>query len=427
MPTNYDELMPMQIHSKGKFIALNERALFVIDGRDGTVCYSHYFCSAPEALGVQLGHVSAISRLAYEHSDSRSSPARRFSTPQADYLMERGRWAIGVVVAAVETNALWTQLRAVVADFESRNAESHGKEESGKDLPADFNDFVMRVFLAERIWERTLLKRAPDVDGIMLSRDVRRFVLGLPDDSLTISDAAYEQSLPIEEALEYALKACWTRAAFVLSPVSLHEILVPTRRANAALHDVSGLPSVSTTTAQAVARMDGRLPALSILKETPIDELNKISYELGALLSGGFLTFASNAVKKIYEYERFLSLLVQACTDIVGSRLARRYFYAGRTKAAAISPWVEAVRIDPGGKVSCPSWGFNTLDLNEESVNAGLGLLVSEFKKSLSNEIGYELARRVVASLLSNSDINMGFMGSLLEFLDGLMRLIKWN
>lgn len=403
----------------------NEKALLLFDSNSGLVHYSHEFPQGLVDTELRAAFVAAMSSLLAWTSDSSESFAKALVTSDSVYLIERGEWSIGFIAASVETDKIRTQLKAVISEFESRFGSFRDGERPSRSLILDFDDFVMRVFLADRIWERTLLKRISDLDDVGMSEDVSRFALRLPHHNLTVMEAADTQHLPSDTALELAMRACWSGAVFAISPESLGEVHAPTEKAKELLFGSRKSGAISPATAQVVARMDGRTPTLSILQGTPVEEFNRIGYELGALIMSGLVTRVSRGATRIVEYEVFLNRLLDACSDLVGSGVAFHYFEEARTKATATFPWVAAVKIRPGGKVECPAWGPGFLALSEDAVTAGLGKLVSTIKGQLSDDIGDERGHAVVDAIASNNGIDLGIWGPIFEFMISMKRLIR--
>ena len=404
---------------------INEKALFLFDSDDGFVHYSHQFVQGLVDTEFRAAFVAAMSSLLTGTSDPNESSAKALVTSDAVYLIEHGEWSIGLIAASVETDQLRSQLKVVISEFESRFGTLRDGERPGSGLILDFDDFVMRVLLADRIWERTLLKRTSGPDDVGMPEDVSRFAIRLPSHGLTVGEAADAQHLSIDTALELAMRACWSGAVFAISPEPLGEVHTPTEKAKELLFGCRKSGAISPATAQVVARMDGRTPTLSILQGTPVEEFNRIGYELGALIMSGLVTRVSRGATKIVEYEVFLTRLLDACSDLVGSGVAFRYFEEARTKAAVAFPWVAAVKIRPGGKVECPTWGPGFLALSEDAVTAGLGKLVSTIKEQLSDDVGDERGHAVVDSIASSTGIDLGILGPIFEFMIRMKKLIR--
>ncbi|MHA2602334.1 MAG: hypothetical protein AM324_009420 [Candidatus Thorarchaeota archaeon SMTZ1-83] len=403
---------------------INERALFLFDSNEGFVHYSHEFVQGLVDTEFRAAFVAAMSSLLTGSSDPSRSSAKTLVTSDGVYLVEHGEWSIGLIAASVERDQLRSQLKLVISEFESRFGTLRGRS-LGPDRVPDFDDYVMRVFLADRIWERTLLKRTSNPDNVDVPEDVSRFTARLFSHGQTVREAADAQHLSIDIALELAMKACWSGALSAISPEPLGEVHAPTEKAKRLLFSGHKSSTISLATAQVVARMDGRTPTLSLLQGTPVEEFNRIGYELGALIMNGLVTRVSPGATKIVEYEVFMTRLLDACSDLVGSGVAFRYFEEARAKAAVAFPWVAAVKIRPGGKVECPTWGPGFLALSEDAVTAGLGRIVSTIKDQLSDDVGDERSHVVVDSIASSIGIDLGILGALFEFAMRIKRLIR--
>ena len=139
----------------------NEKVLFIVNSETGVAPYSHEFIPGGADPQVLSGFVSAMASFMGEVTGSLQT---RWKTVygQDTLLGEGGEWTLGVIVVSKEPDEIRSKVRRVVMEIEDTIDSLRNSSGITGGVFADFNQYVRRVFLDDRLGECTEVMKGED-------------------------------------------------------------------------------------------------------------------------------------------------------------------------------------------------------------------------------------------------------------------------
>ncbi|MEM2142972.1 MAG: hypothetical protein QXQ81_06940, partial [Candidatus Thorarchaeota archaeon] len=131
-------------------------------------------------------------------------------------VVERGEWVFGVLVVSRATDELRSKLRQIVREFETTFATLKGVDGLSSDIFSEFDHYVRRVFLDDRLSERSVIveKQSTDVNRLGYDSPMKKFlalkllIAGQP--GMTLKELATFNRVETSFVLDVFSRAVWT-------------------------------------------------------------------------------------------------------------------------------------------------------------------------------------------------------------------------
>ena len=337
----------------------NEKVIFVLNKLTGLAPYSHEFVSGEQDPQILAGFISAMTSFMGELTGSEGARWKTEFGSGSTLLVEVGEWTTGVLAVSRETNEGRSKLRRVVMEFEDSFKYLKHDDAIESRLFKDFDQFVRRTFLGNRLTERSIILKNTnnyDASGQYESPSIAFRIaklLHLATSGQSLSEVAEAQDLTMREVEELVSRALWKKAIYLSYVPSEDDILSTSEKSSGILLSRENPLRISLQTLRIVTALDGRTPLLSIIEKQNLWTANSVLYELGNLVNKGYLQRASIERRLLLVNECILSALVRACVKVRGSPDATKYFFTGQDRGIEMHPWVGRVKLQDNMAIRC--------------------------------------------------------------------------
>lgn len=394
---------PISFDSFEKSVCSNEKLLLLLNKETGLAPYSHEFIEGVQDPQILSGFVSAISSFMGEVTGKEHSQWTTVFDSDSIILVESGEWSVGVLVAAKETSEVRSKLRIVVREFEDC-FEFLRDVEGIQNIFYDFDNYVRRVFIDERITNRTLVTKSPEWRNSLsifnlpsIVFEVSKVLLGF-EESTTVQEIAEFQNIRIEKVIETVSKAFWNGIVSLRYIPSDDDILALSEKASTILFRKSNPLKLSASCLSVVARLDGRTPLSQFINDTFIQDQELLLANLGSLINSGLVQRISVEKRFVLFNECILSHLVSKGASIVGSLAMNQYFGAVCVLGRSVHPWISRIVLSDGIHVTCVlEESMTPIDLDDMS--DALEYFVEEIVKHLSKKCGILMVDRLLEKI----------------------------
>ncbi|MGQ4911509.1 MAG: hypothetical protein ACP6KW_05010 [Candidatus Thorarchaeota archaeon] len=302
----------------------NEHVIFVFNKMTGMAPYSHEFTSDLHDPQVLSGFVSAMGSFMGEVTGTDEERWKTVFGSDSTLLVEGGTWCMGVLVASRETSEGRSKLRAVISEFEdSFHALKDSDSFEGK-IFKEFDNFVRRVFLGDRVTERTTVL---DVDR----ETVRRLSLERPSktfklhklllsawEGASLQELADATSVDIEEARELMAVGIWNHAVQVSFVPVDGDILSLSERTVSPIFSKQSSLLLTPETIRVLGRLDGKTRLIEVLEKAGLKPTPRLLKELGRLIDQGMIQRVSLEQRLLLASHCVLSRVVNVCAQKMG-------------------------------------------------------------------------------------------------------------
>jgi len=382
----------------------NEKVIFVLNKLTGLAPYSHEFVSGEQDPQVLAGFVSAMTSFMGELTGSEQARWKTEFGSGSTLLVEVGEWTAGVLAVSRETNEGRSKLRRVVMGFEDSFKYLKHDDAIESRLFKDFDQFVRRTFLGDRLTERSIiLKKSNRYDASgqyespSIAFKITKF-LHLTTSGQSLSEIAEAQGLTMREVEDLVSRALWKNAISLSYVPSDDDILSTSEKSSGILLRRENPLRISLQTLRIVTALDGRTPLLSIVENLNLWTTSSVLYELGNLVNKGYLQRASIERRLLLVNECILSALVRACVKVRGSSDATNYFFTGQEKGIEKHPWVGRIKLQDNMTVRCQLDETMTPEDLDDMYDA-VEFLILEVADHLSNDAGPLSAKYLLAGI----------------------------
>ena len=310
----------------------NERLVMILNKNSGLAPYSHEFSKSNVDPQIISGFISAMASFMGVMTGELQTRWKTEYGSESILLVEHGAWAIGVLLVSKETTEGHSRLARVVREFEDCFAvlrDSDGIEGSAL---RDFDQYVRRAFVNDRITGRTLVVKRPGWRNSLTAFDlpraaftVSRILLGF-EGMQTVKEIAKFQNLALEEVIDLVSMAYWHDAVFLKYIPPDDEILILTERSSTIIFREDNPLGLSNVSLNVTARFDGRTPLSRLAEYTEAQDLEVLFDELGTLVNRGFIQRVSSEQKRVLHNESTLSSLVFEGIRIIGNKRMKQLF-----------------------------------------------------------------------------------------------------
>ena len=337
----------------------NEKVLFILNKFTGLAPYSHEFVKGEQDPQILAGFISAMTSFMGELTGSEGARWKTEFGSGSTLLVEVGEWTTGVLAVSRETNEGRSKLRRVVKEFEDSFKYLRHDDAIEARLFKDFDQFVRRTFLGDRLTERSVILKNSnryDASGQYESPSIAFKIaklLHLTTSGQSLSEIAEVQGFEMREVEELVSRALWEKAIYLSYVPTDDDILSTSEKSSGILLSRENPLRISLQTLRIVTALDGRTPLISIIEKQNLWTANSVLYELGSLVNKGYLQRASIERRLLLVNECILSALVRASVKVRGSPDATKYFFTGQDRGIEIHPWVGRIKLQDNMAVRC--------------------------------------------------------------------------
>ncbi|MGY5862928.1 MAG: hypothetical protein RTU09_11205, partial [Candidatus Thorarchaeota archaeon] len=337
----------------------NEKVLFILNKLTGMAPYSHEFVPGEQDPQILAGFVSAMTSFMGELTGTEQAQWKTEYGSGSTLLVETGEWTTGVLEVSRETNEGRSKLRRVLVEFEDSFKYLKHDDVIESRLFKDFDQFVRRTFLGDRLTERSIiLKKSNRYDASgQYDLPSEAFKMAkfhqMTTSGQSLSEIAEAQNLAMQEVEDLVSRALWSNAMYLSYVPSDDDILSISEKSSSILLSRENPLRNSLQVLKIVIALDGRTPLMSIFEKLNLWTTSSVLLELGNLVNKGYLHRASIERRILLASECVLSTLIRACVKVRGSSDATNYFFTGQNRGIEMHPWVGRIKLQDNMTVRC--------------------------------------------------------------------------
>ncbi len=328
----------------------NKKVLFILNKETGLAPYSHEF--VPDGIDPQIlsGFVSAMTSFMNEVTGEEQSGWTTVYGSDSTFIVQEGDWTIGVIAVSRETSEIRSKLRSVVREFEDTFQSLKEAEGIDGKIFNEFDQYVMRVFIAGDIVNRTIVikdnhyrKKMVPFDLPSKSYQVMKFLSEIGNGE-SIANISQRLNLPIKKVTELVCDARWHNAIYLHYIPDDEDILELSHQSHSKLLSNANPLKIADSTRIVLSFLDGRTPLKKLMSH--IDELNhsQMLYELGILILSGFVERIPIEKQLVLLVECVASRVFRQIASDIGVKKTRAYFTKAIKQIVNTQPWIGRIR-----------------------------------------------------------------------------------
>ncbi|TFH07646.1 MAG: hypothetical protein E4H14_08045 [Candidatus Thorarchaeota archaeon] len=329
----------------------NEQVLFLINRNIGLAPYVHDFVQSKLDPQILSGFVCAMTSFMGEVSGSPSNTWKTVYNQDSTLLVEGGSWCVGVISVSRETSEVRSKLRRVVQEFEDSFKHMKDSNEITGKLFMEFDNFVRRVFIDDRLSEHSILLKGDDwfeyCKGYTLpsTRFKITNLLYNAQNGQSLGEIARQQEYAMDEVKNLISEAIWKEAILVEYTPSPKEILAATEGALTTLYDIAQPINMSNEALRVIGSLDSRKKLLDIFTTQNVSDRSNVCAELGILLNKGYLQRISTEHKLVLLQECVLTKLLEAVSEYSNKTYLISKVGDAIVKGIKRYPWLSRIRL----------------------------------------------------------------------------------
>ncbi|MHA1479807.1 MAG: hypothetical protein ACTSQZ_00070, partial [Candidatus Thorarchaeota archaeon] len=329
----------------------NENVLFILDRHTTMAPYSHEFVKGGADPQMLSGFVGAMSNFMEEMTGSEEIHWKTQYGSDSTFLVEGGEWTLGVLSVLRETSEVRSKLRRVVLEFEDCFAALKGAEAIEGAAFKEFDSFVRRVFIDDRLTSDSLILKGSDwrVVGDPYETPSQAFYaskfLIFTNSDDTIGQTAANQEISIDKARELASQALWHHSIFIKYIPSENDILSLSMDSASVILGKGNPLKLSPRTVRVVAALDGRTPLAELTQEFDLNDSQNTYSELGGLNNLGYIHKISIEQNHVLVNECILSHILNQSTTAIGRHQTIDFITSAQDIGIVDHPWVGRIKI----------------------------------------------------------------------------------
>ncbi|MFW9769192.1 MAG: hypothetical protein ACFFF9_16295 [Candidatus Thorarchaeota archaeon] len=336
----------------------NEKGLFIIHRFSGMALYSHEFVRGELDPQLLSGFIGAMTSFLGEALSSKESGWKTTYGSETTLIVEAGEWTTAVLVVLKDNGLLHNKVRLIVAEFENTFQAYREVPCFEGGIIDSFDEFVMRVFTDEKITPRTCIRKKEDSNEEILpfARFSQSYVvhssLSMLDKIISLEEFAERQDISFEMAKEIVMFAYWHNGIDMLYIPSDDDILTPTEKSLSTIFSDGNPLGLSRYTLFIVGSLNGRKPLGKLLNRWNLEEEN-IRFELGSLITQGFLQKSTPEHNLILGHEAMLNRFLAQCKNLVSQQTLTEALLTIFVNGIETHPWLSRIRIQDGFNLEC--------------------------------------------------------------------------
>ncbi|MHA1422695.1 MAG: hypothetical protein ACTSSD_11435 [Candidatus Thorarchaeota archaeon] len=350
------ELLPESTPSE---FPSNEQLLMILNKNSGLAPYTHSFSKEGQDPQILSGFVTAMTDFMGELIGENKSNWKTVYGSDSILLVEVGKWAIGVLIASRETDDNRSKLRSIVREFEDCFEFLKNTDGIDGNIFKDYDDFVRRVFVCERITDRTLVTKMYDwrtnLEKFNLPSTafkVSKLLLGF-EITESVGNIANLHTIPIKEVIEIISKAYWNGCVRLHYIPADDDILGFSEKATSLIFHKENPLKLSNQTLSVVSLLDNRTPLSNFTKDMTIQDQELLLAEVGTLINRGFIQRISVEKRLVLLNESALSNLVSKSVTKIGKSKIIDIFHRIRKQGMIYHPRISRIMLMDNMLVRC--------------------------------------------------------------------------
>jgi hypothetical protein len=350
----------------------NEKVLFILEKSSGVALYSHEYILGGEDPQLLSGFISAMTHFIASMTGSDQNSWKTEYGGDTVLLVEGGDWAVGVLALSRETNEARSKLRRIVREFEGSFEWTDAVRAHDEKLEQEFDSFVMRVMIPDRLTENSILiKTEAYVDHMRPfphSIDTTQAVIFLMSvqSGDTIGQASKTQGIKYDDAVKFATLSYWHNGIDIIYVPSSDDILSCSDGTLSVLLQKSNPLGVSPLTMKVISHLNGRSPLSTYLHEMKPRDLKTTLIELGRLSNSGYIHRISIEKRIVLVNECILNDILSLGVYILREEKMGAFVKSIFTKGIPLHPWITRIKVLPDLKILCNlDEGMTTNDLDD--------------------------------------------------------------
>lgn len=384
-------------------ICSNEKLLMILNKETGLAPYSHEFVESSQDPQVLSGFISAISSFIGEATGKDQSQWKTVFGTDSIILVEGGEWSVGVLAASKETGEARSKLRSVVREFEDC-FEFLRDVEGVENVFHDFDKYVRRVFVDERVTERTIVTKNPEWRSALselplpsTAFEVSKILLGF-EDSATVNEILESQSSTMEKVIDTVSAAFWNGVVSLKYVPINTDILALSEKAATIIFRKSNPLKIPPSSLNVISRFDGRTPLSHFINDMVIQNQEMLLADLGSLINSGLVQRISVEKRLLLFNECILSQLVTKGTSFFGKRRMKQAFEKICKQGVSDHPWIGRITLLDKMKVRCNlDESMTPIDLDD--MFDAIEYFIKEVTKHLSKTRGNRTAMKILEKI----------------------------
>jgi len=273
----------------------NEKLLFILNRNTGLAPYSHEFVHNMHDPNILSGFISATTSFMGEVTGTTQKNWTTDFGEDTTLIVEGGEWAVAVLAVSKETNELQSKLKTILREFEESFDKLRDADGIDGSCFVEFDHFVRRMFVLERLTGRSIVLLGPDFSTRMesfevpsLSFNFSKFVK-FAQTGQTIEELSKRLKIHLDETMDLVSRIVWNNAIHINFVPSDIDILALTEGSLSLLLSTGNPLGVSIRTLQLIALLDGRTPLIDFIHNMKRADMQLIFVELGDLASKGYV------------------------------------------------------------------------------------------------------------------------------------------
>jgi len=351
--------------------------------------YSHEFVSGGHDPQILSGIVSAMSSFMNEITGVEESRWKTVYGSNSVLLVQGGEWIVGVLEVMRETSEMRSKLRHLVREFEDSFPMLRDGDVFDGTIFEQFDRFVRRVFVDDRLSERSIILKGSDWSDIhgqyarpSIGFKVARLLHGLKSGQ-SIAEVARSQGLPVEEVKNLVSEAVWQSVIHLKYIPADDDILALSERSSSVVLKPGNPMRISSATLKVLAHLDSRTPVYSIMRGVGPEFVDRVLDELGNLIDEGYVQRIPLERRFVLLHECIISRFMAALAKAAGPTRARRWWLTVCSKGTDQHPLLGRIRLTRDFRARCVIEDTMTpADL--DNMYDALGYLINEIENQPS-------------------------------------------
>lgn len=337
----------------------NEKVLFLVNRDTGLAPYSYEFIDNSQDPQLLSGFVGAMTGFMGEVTGTEQSEWKTVYGLNSTLIVEGGKWIVGVLSMAHETNEARSKLRRIIREFEN----SFEMIKDADCIPGSaFNDFhqiVRKIFLDDRLTEQTIILKIKDKSDLFEGNELpnelfhaRKFISNIKP-GISIGEAAAISNISIPQAIELVSKGIWKKSIYVSYMPSNKEILAPSPGALQYIYDQQNPLKLSPHTLLIIGALNGETPLFEVVKSIGPPNESYILLELSYLVNQGYLQRITFEKRLLLVNRCILQRFLKICKENLGSKRTGEIVNSCIQKEIHSNPWFARIRLLKEMEISC--------------------------------------------------------------------------
>ena len=337
----------------------NEQVLFIINKNTEVSPYSHEFVDGMSNPHILAGFVSAMASFMGQITGITSNQWKTVYGPDSTLLVEGGNWCVGAIAVHRETSEVRSKLRRVVREFEEIFDSFKQENAFSSTLLNEFDRFVRRVFVNDRLTEHSTLLLRPNwhehckgFEKPSILFEVTRF-LYYTQNGQTLGEISRQYGYSMKDVKELTSIAIWKNAFLAEYIPSQQDILATTERTLCSLLEISNPMNLSPETKKVIGALDSRSRLSEIFNMYEPIERSKVCSELGILVNKGYLQGISTERKLVRIKECVLAEFMIVSSEYIDRLVLKSLLSRAKKSGMDRFPWLSRISISDDLEVKC--------------------------------------------------------------------------